>query len=391
VKPTPILFLGDSPDLQTGLGRISRDLAVRVSSLPEFRVGFLGRGGCGSSQLPFHQYTFDERWDWGEQHLERVWREFSKGDSGILMTIWDPVRLHWLVDPRPEAFDQQTFSFLRRPPFRRWGYFPVDATGPGDRLTGLAVAAVRGFNRRLAYTPWGASILSGSLGTEVDWLPHGYDPASFSPRERAPGRMTLGIHAHDILIGCVMTNQTRKDWGLAFAAVADLRSKIQNLRFWVHVDAMVRAWSIYALIQDFGLADVVRVTMSETKNDVELSYLYSACDLTILPSLGEGFGYPIVESLACGVPVIHGDYGGGACLLRNDDDLLVRPVSYRLDGPYNLLRPVFEPADWSACIQKVLAESSWRDPERAVGIVEHLQWPRLWEGCWKKWFLEGLK
>lgn len=34
-----------------------------------------------------------------------------------------------------------------------------------------------------------------------------------------------------------------------------------------------------------------------------LPLLYSACDLMVFPSLFEGFGFPIVEALACGAPV----------------------------------------------------------------------------------------
>ncbi|MDF7823250.1 glycosyltransferase family 1 protein [Pontiellaceae bacterium B12227] len=35
-----------------------------------------------------------------------------------------------------------------------------------------------------------------------------------------------------------------------------------------------------------------------------LPLLYSACDLMVFPSLFEGFGFPIIEALACGAPVI---------------------------------------------------------------------------------------
>jgi glycosyltransferase involved in cell wall biosynthesis len=38
--------------------------------------------------------------------------------------------------------------------------------------------------------------------------------------------------------------------------------------------------------------------------DYCLSALYSAALLTIVPSLEEGFGYPAVESMACGTPVL---------------------------------------------------------------------------------------
>jgi hypothetical protein len=64
-RPTPILFLGDAPELPGGLSRIGRDLATQVCGLPQFRVGYLGRGGVGSRRFPFQQYGFPEARQWG--------------------------------------------------------------------------------------------------------------------------------------------------------------------------------------------------------------------------------------------------------------------------------------------------------------------------------------
>jgi len=36
----------------------------------------------------------------------------------------------------------------------------------------------------------------------------------------------------------------------------------------------------------------------------ELPYLYNGADLLLYPSLYEGFGFPILEAMACGTPVI---------------------------------------------------------------------------------------
>jgi glycosyltransferase involved in cell wall biosynthesis len=56
-----------------------------------------------------------------------------------------------------------------------------------------------------------------------------------------------------------------------------------------------------------------RAAQSPVKDDIKclgfvplksLPLLYSACDLMVFPSLFEGFGFPIVEALACGAPVI---------------------------------------------------------------------------------------
>ena len=53
----------------------------------------------------------------------------------------------------------------------------------------------------------------------------------------------------------------------------------------------------------------------------DLAPLYSAAIATIYPSLYEGFGFPVVESMACGTPVITSnnsslaEIGTGAALL----------------------------------------------------------------------------
>jgi len=382
--PVPLLILSDSPDLHTGLGRITRDLATLTASLPEFRVGTLGRGGYGNRSLPFMQYNFPESHQWGEMHIERVWKNFAGNQKGIIFTIWDASRLLWFSQPQP---GDSLLPFLSSGSFKRWGYFPVDSVGVGDKLTTLSRAAVQGFDRVLGYGAWGAQVLSNGLGREVDWIPHGISLETFTPRDRAASRMAIGLADDDVAVACVMTNQSRKDWGVAMGAIALLANDVPNLKFLIHVDVLDRAWSIRALMADFGIERRCQVSISGSMNDVQLSYLYSAADLTILPST-EGWGFPIAESLACGTPVVHGTYGGGAELVP-ESSWLVEPVSYRLDTPHNVVRPVWNPADWAKTMKAVLDAKPTREQCRAA--VEHLDWSRLYPSAWKKWLLEGLK
>ena len=128
-----------------------------------------------------------------------------------------------------------------------------------------------------------------------------------------------------------------------------------------------------------------------TYNDTELSYLYSMCDLTFLPSLGEGFGYPIVESMACGVPCVHGSYGGGAELLP-DESWAVDPIAYRYETQYDCKRPVYKAEDWAQLIRGGLAAKAKGDfsAESLRASVEHLNWSNL-HTVWERWFREGVK
>lgn len=386
MKPFPILFLSDNPAAPTGLARITKDLAVHVSSLPQFRVGTLGRGYPPSSKLPFFQVTFHESEQWGEGLVEQVWDDFAGNDRGIIMTIWDLSRLDWFSQPKMGGPLQ---DFLTSGRFQKWAYVPVDHYGVGGKMTGICADTLNGFDRILTYTLFGKQVLEDTLGRPVDWIPHGINKAAFQPRDKTAGRMMLRVRPDDKLIGCVMTNQARKDWGTAFSVMAQLAT--HDRRFWVHTDVPVRYWNMYSLVQDFGLERSVVFTFNGEYNSEQLSHLYSACDVTMLPSLGEGFGYPIVESLACGVPVVHGNYAGGVELVP-ERDWLVDSTADRLDGMWNCVRPVWDPRKWAEKVEWVLnqyGDGTYRD--YCVDSVSHLDWKNLWPSSWKKWFLEGLK
>ena len=393
MPPVPLLFLSDAPELPTGLARITRDLATLASRLPEFRVGTLGRGGNGTRQLPFTTYVFSEREQWGENIIARVWDDFAGDMRGIIFTIWDLSRLRWFSRPAG-LLDPDLRRFLEAGHFSRWGYFPIDSTGPKDRLSALSSDTLRGYDRVLTYTPWASSLVARFIGNEaaagrgVDWLPHGLNLRVFAPSLQREARKVFNgfVHANDLLVGVVMSNQARKDWGLTAAVCSALHVHLgSRIRFWWHVDVMERHWSIHALLTDFGLGDCTVVT--QHWEDRELARAYAACDLTLLPSLGEGWGYPIAESLACGTPVLHGDYAGGAHLIPRLE-WKVPVQAWRLDTLHNCVRPVFDPDAWVERAVAALGEPT--DHEFCRASVEHLSWDRLWNGVWKKWILNGL-
>lgn len=197
-----------------------------------------------------------------------------------------------------------------------------------------------------------------------------------------------------VRIGIVATNQERKDLGLMAEVCAKLaealRAEGRDLLVWLHTDTLKRAWDIDALIADYGLSDVtgtitVEVTLAPMHEE-ELVRRYRACDVTLAPGC-EGFGYPIFESLACGVPVVHGAYAGGASLMATCGltPLLVRPVAWRLEGQFNARRPVYDANDWVECVLEVLSTRlDW------CARVAHLDWPALGPR-WQKWFDDGIQ
>lgn len=379
--PLPILILSDAPDSDTGLGRITRDLANILATMPEFRVATLGRGGYGSRSLPWAQYTFDEREQWGENVLLKTAQDFSRDDKFVIFTIWDASRLFWFGHPATLPPNHPLKSFLESGDFQRWGYFPIDASGPNGGLSVLSRRAISSYNRILAYTQFGRDVINASgVDWKPDFIPHGIHQDTFYDRGKDEGREILGIDANHKLVGCVMTNQARKDWGTWAVMARELINQDPSYRFWAHVDVFERHWSLPALIEDFGLSEYVKIT--QAFSDETMAALYSACDVTVLPSLGEGFGYPLAESMACGVPAIHVNYGGGAEITPWQ----TRSYQQRLDTLNNVYRPVLDPYEFAQHVYGVIEANIERAAVRKE--VEHLFWSNL-EPVWKNWFLKG--
>lgn len=392
MNPIPLLILSDAPTSGTGLGRITKDLATRIAAdLPEvFRVSTLGYGGPNSRLLPFHQYSIDMQ-DWVVFNLPEVWEDFAGKERGIVMTIWDSSRLLWLA--RPENCPEPKMrKFLQAKPFQTWAYLPIDATGPHDRLTAVLKHTISGFDRVLAYSKWAEDILRRTLlhPHEKDWngltnLPHGIDCSVFKPRHRSAARHGFGermgarsqkgkwINIPDdaFLVGIVATNQTRKDFALGIQTVAEL-AKDRNLMVWIHTDELERHWSIPGLLNDFGLLNQAIVT-TVPYTDEQMSWAYSACDVTLAIGLGEGFGFSAAESLACGVPTVAPNYGGGEFIPK---EFLVEPIAWRIEGVYSCLRPVLDPKHIAA---KVIEVSGTK-----VKCPEYIDWNNLWPR-WKEW------
>jgi len=326
------------------------------------------------------QYTFHECEQWGEEYLETVWNDFAGDEDGIIFTIWDPSRLLWFI--YPEQMPAQLQKFLRSGRFKRWGYFPIDAVGPRDELIAVGKDVISCYDRPLTYGAWGSEVASRTLNKPVDWIPHGFNGKKFKLRDKKAARIAFGFEKEDLIIGCNMTNQARKDWGTAFMVAKLLQEQDRRFKFWFHTDRLINSWNILALQADLKVE--ARVTTVLT--DEQLSYGYNCCDATMLPSLGEGFGFPIVESLACGTPVIHTQYGGGVELVPFNE-WLIPPLALRLEGIHNCIRPVLDPLGFSEAIVKSLGMQVTR--EEVARSVEHLDYKNLWP-VWERWFREGL-
>jgi glycosyltransferase involved in cell wall biosynthesis len=397
----PILFLSDAPESHTGLGRVGRDLACLCASMSEFRVGYLARGGIGKRALPFTYYSYPESAQWGEDYLAGVAKDFFGEDYGIVFSNWDLTRLGWLAAPRTPELSMQYG------PGRNWDlwvYSPVDSEGVGGPLGAEVQQILPGFDRVLAPSEWGMNLLRNSGRVDADWMPHLVDTKVFKPRDlprehfngwvlspTSARSLITGWNPDDIILGCVMANQARKDYPVAFDCARLLaREYGKRFKFWLHTDRLVGYWNIPALAADYGIGESIAGNVTIGLSDQQLALRYSACDSTILPS-HEGFGFPIAESLACGTPALVTDYAAGQELVVQG--MRVAPVAYRIDTQFNVKRPVLSGRSFADAVATMIEykRNDWEGmSEECRARVEHLSFERL-KWPWMKWFQEGLR
>lgn len=123
----------------------------------------------------------------------------------------------------------------------------------------------------------------------------------------------IGATDENFVIGMVAINQdTRKNIHKVINAVGMIRDKIPGIKLMLHCPPYrPGGLNLNLLIERAGIADIAHMTPPfkyfRGLTLYEMASMYNAMDVLMLPSSGEGWGLPITEANACGVPAIFTD------------------------------------------------------------------------------------
>jgi len=115
-------------------------------------------------------------------------------------------------------------------------------------------------------------------------------------------------------------NEFYKNVEMVFQVMGYLEKDIHLLK--VGSDFSPKQWR---LINRLGLKDRVRVLPDVSRHD--LPSIYNLASVLLFPSLHEGFGFPVLEAMACGTPVVCSDaaslkeIAAKTCLMYPSDDV----------------------------------------------------------------------
>ncbi|HSL04584.1 MAG TPA: glycosyltransferase family 4 protein [Nitrospiraceae bacterium] len=136
-------------------------------------------------------------------------------------------------------------------------------------------------------------------------IPNGVDVEEFAPRDRRLAREMLGLPQGAQVVMFVSDNLTNRRKGFSFLSAALSGLPAHNL-FLVSVGR--------GKPPDTGAIPCVH--MGHVENNRWLSMIYSAADLFVIPSVQDNLPNTVLESMACGTPVVGFDVGGIPDMVR---------------------------------------------------------------------------
>ena len=144
--------------------------------------------------------------------------------------------------------------------------------------------------------------------SKVEVILNGLDINVFRPTDKHEARKILGLDSNKkyLLFGADSTGSTYKGFNLLLETLSKLN----------------RVDDIVLLIfgsehEDIKQLNISYKCFSKVKDDEKLSIIYSAADIFLLPSYEDNLPNVMLESFACGTPVVAFEVGGAADIINN--------------------------------------------------------------------------
>jgi glycosyltransferase involved in cell wall biosynthesis len=185
-----------------------------------------------------------------------------------------------------------------------------------------APPAVTAFFQQSGAIPIAMSRFGQEMLADLDplYVPHGVDTQAFRPYDRDAVRAQVGVPKDAFVVGMVAANKgrpSRKGFQQALEAFRAFRASRDDALLYLHTSVSPDAAmgeNIPGLLQSLGIpaesvmvADQYRMLLNPFPQTT-MGMIYSSLDVLLNPAMGEGFGVPVIEAQACGVPVIVTDF-----------------------------------------------------------------------------------
>lgn len=274
-------------------------------------------------------------------------------------------------------------------------YFPQDCYPP----CATVVERVKQADYPIAMSKFGVSSLA-EQGVDCHYVPHGVDTIIYSPGDKIAARKALrekgicGVEIPDdkYVVLMVAANQSfpsRKAFPECLSGFARFHKEHPESILYLHTTKMPRgaAWDgieLDRLTHALGIQDAVVFTDEYALllglTSENMAHVYNSADVLLSASMGEGFGVPIIEAQASGIPVITTDFSAMSEITFNGVKLKPIQESWTAINTWQALPPI--PGIHQAL--NLLYEQPAEDKRKAADstrerIIKEYSWPVIIE------------
>jgi len=249
-----------------------------------------------------------------------LWDDIPVFDASAPNSTVSTFAKHWEADWTICLYDAWTLEPDKWPDVKMAAWAPIDMAPPPQRV--LAVLMEERV-QPIAMSRFGEKWLNTAELNPL-YVPHGVDTKVFRPLEdgREAGREALRIPPDAFVVGMVGANRgwsphaCRKAFPQAFDAFAHFCRAHDDVYLYCHTQAFTAppGLDLIFMARAMGIPEN-RIAFPEDQAwhlHVMDSHFVAAAmnsfDVLLNCSMSEGFGVPIIEAQACGVPVIVSDH-----------------------------------------------------------------------------------
>ena len=395
-KPT-ILMMTDCPLLHTGQAVVCREIATGLSKLNKYNVIVAAWGYNGyPHNLPFIMLPASAK-DFGktghhEAGVPGIEQILDQVKPTFLWTIGDI----WMVDYITQLKNRNNFKWV--------AYTPID----GEPIPKYWDPWFKNPNRLVMETEYGYNMVK-KFNPTIDhrWVYHGCNPRKYYPLPEEARlavkkqiqyfkitgenniNLAQGLDENDYIVGTLARNQPRKNYDRNIRAFSVFAKDKPNVKLWCHAAPIDQGYNLVQLAHYYGIQDKVifsnKHTINNGLNEDELNLVMNMWDCHFLPTQGEGFGIPILETMAAGVPQVVTDYtshvefaskGGLMIPLDPLDDFM-------MGLPHPVERAVPKPSVCAQVLQQMYDDKDAR-LQMAIGARETAE-KMSWDATIPKW------
>jgi len=216
-------------------------------------------------------------------------------------------------------------------------------------------------------------------GVEAEHIEIGIDTKAWKLRteeEYQQIRKSLGIEPDEFVILTVADNQERKNLGRGFQIVAGLKNlgvKVRHIL--VTREKSLVGWKLYDLAYTLDISSEL-IVFNNGIPFQDLYLLYCGADVYLSCSKGEGLGYPILEAMAVGVPVVANEAGALPELLADKRGWIVPYDNWYYDPFGNQRRYDISVDSAIAILHELKDMSTLEYTANARAFVESRTWDK---------------